>query len=159
MIKIIILVMLAICINTQAAINSGKMSMPVVGDKISPSILEYITPTGYNLSGKAVLVEFWATWCPPCRKNIPHLNDLHAKYPDLVMIGLTNEDETTITKFEKEVPIKYIVGGGTSNEVFQEFGVEFIPTAFLIDKTGTVVWTGSGYPTTIPDDLIKSVLK
>ena len=95
-----------------------------------------------DLKGKVTVVEFWATWCPPCRKSIPHLNKLHKKYKDkgVVIIGLSNEKSDTVKKFVKKQNMKYIVGAGSKSG--GTYGVSGIPTAFIIGADGTLLWKG-----------------
>ncbi|MHC4391566.1 MAG: TlpA family protein disulfide reductase [Planctomycetota bacterium] len=91
---------------------------------------------------KAVLIEFWATWCPPCVRSIPHLNELHEKHKDkLAIVGLSNEDLDTVKPFVNKMKMQYIVGAGSPTG--GEFGVEYIPMAFLFDKEGALVWQGN----------------
>jgi thiol-disulfide isomerase/thioredoxin len=95
-----------------------------------------------DLKGKVTVVEFWATWCPPCRKSIPHLNKLHKKYKDkgVVIIGLSNEKSDKIKGFVKKQDMKYIVGAGSKSG--RAYGVRGIPTAFIIGKDGKLLWQG-----------------
>ena len=59
-----------------------------------------------DTDGKAMIVEFWATWCPPCRESIPHLNEIYAKYKEkgLQVIGITDENRAKIVKFASYKP-------------------------------------------------------
>jgi thiol-disulfide isomerase/thioredoxin len=93
-------------------------------------------------SGKVTVVEFWATWCPPCRKSIPHLNGVAEKYQgkDVLLIGLTNEDRETVEPFAKQIGMKYPVGIGSRTG--QDYGVQGIPSAFVIGKDGKIAWSG-----------------
>ena len=95
-----------------------------------------------DLKGKVTVVEFWATWCPPCRKSIPHLNKLHKKYKDkgVVIIGLSNEKSDTVQKFVKKQDMKYIVGAGSKSG--RAYGVKGIPTAFIVGPDGKLLWQG-----------------
>jgi thiol-disulfide isomerase/thioredoxin len=103
-------------------------------------------------------VEFWATWCPPCRKSIPHLNEVYSKYKSkgLEIVGITDEDAATVKKFQSQIPMDYKVAINTPQSIYQQFGIQYIPTAFLVDKSGKIVWTGQ--PMELTDDQIKSVL-
>ena len=95
-----------------------------------------------KLRGKIVVVEFWATWCPPCRKSIPHLNELQKEWAKkgVVIIGLTDEHKSKIKQFTKSQPMNYVVGTGSKNS--SQYGVRGIPHAFVVNPEGTVVWRG-----------------
>jgi len=109
--------------------------------------------------GKPMIVEFWATWCPPCRSSIPHLNEIHAKYKDkgLQIVGITDEDRAKIKKFEKEVPIEYAVALDANGKYAKPFGIQGIPHAVLVDKTGKIVW--EGHPMSLKESQIEELLK
>jgi thiol-disulfide isomerase/thioredoxin len=130
---------------------------PKPGDPFPKVTLNYLGKEP-ELSGKPVLVEFWATWCPPCRKSIPHLNQLYSKYRSkgLEIVGITDENEATVKKFQQQVPMDYNVAINTPQSVYKQFGIEGIPTAFLVDKGGKIVWTG--HPMELTDVEIQGVL-
>jgi thiol-disulfide isomerase/thioredoxin len=95
-----------------------------------------------KLKGKVVVVEFWATWCPPCRASIPHLVELRNKHDKakVEIIGLTDEPLSKVEKFAKDMKMNYTVGyGSTSSEAY---GVTGIPHAFVIGPDGTIKWDG-----------------
>jgi thiol-disulfide isomerase/thioredoxin len=96
-----------------------------------------------GLRGKIVVVEFWATWCPPCRRSIPHLIELNKKYAGkgVAIVGLTDEAKEVVEPFVKEMGMTYAVGGGSNT--FQEYGVRGLPTAFVIDPSGAIAWMGN----------------
>lgn len=97
-----------------------------------------------GLRGKVVVLEFWATWCPPCRASIPHLIALHNQYKnnDVVIIGLTDEDDeaANVGAFVREMKMNYPVGTGSTSG--RAYGVRGIPTAFVIARDGSVAWQG-----------------
>lgn len=95
-----------------------------------------------DLKGYVVVVEFWATWCGPCKKTIPHLNDLHEKYADkgVVIIGISDEDDKTVRPFLKKMKMDYLVIAGS--EAMKTYGVNGIPHAFIVDTNGIVQWDG-----------------
>jgi len=101
-------------------------------------------PSLAKLRGKIVVVEFWATWCPPCRTSIPHLVEMHEAYKDkgVVLIGFTREDrkKARIDAFAEKMKMSYIVG--TGSRTGSDYGVRGIPAAFLIDPEGKVLWSG-----------------
>lgn len=101
--------------------------------------------------GKTIyVVEFWATWCPPCRTSIPHLTKLQAKFKDknVVFVGVSNEKATVVKPFvEKQGDkMEYVVAvddnNRTSKAYMGAYGINGIPHAFIVDKEGRVVWHG-----------------
>jgi parvulin-like peptidyl-prolyl isomerase len=91
---------------------------------------------------QVTVVEFWATWCGPCRRTAPHLNQLHEKYGEqgLKIVGLSNEDEETVREFVEKMDLKYAIGAGS--QTAQQYKVSAIPTAFVV-KNGEIKWAGS----------------
>jgi thiol-disulfide isomerase/thioredoxin len=110
-------------------------------------------------NGKALLVEFWATWCGPCRESIPHLNELHGKFSGkgLTLLGLTDEDQGTVTKFQKRQPMNYAVATDRSGRLSRTFGIKSIPHAFLVSKEGKILW--SGHPLQLEEATIRNALR
>ncbi len=99
--------------------------------------------------GKVYVVEFWATWCPPCLKSIPHLTEVQKKYKDkAILIGISTEDAATVKPFVKKMADKmdYIVAidkeRATSKAYMEAFGVNGIPSAFIINQKKQIAWQG-----------------
>ena len=104
---------------------------------------KWITPQP-DTKGKFVLLDFWATWCPPCRRTIPDLNALHHKFQDkLVVIGISDEEEAEVRKM-KEPKIDYALAIDTQARTKSEMEVKGIPHVILMDPSGIVRW--EGYP-------------
>lgn len=105
-----------------------------------------------------MIVEFWATWCGPCVKNIPHLNQLHQKFSSkgLVIIGVTKEEPRKVRDFIKTHPMHYAVAINRSGSLSKHFGVKGIPHALLVNAAGRVVW--EGHPSNLKDADIQRVL-
>jgi len=99
-----------------------------------------------NLSdykGKIVILDFWATWCGPCRRGVPDLVSIQKSYGDKVaIIGISLDDERTkndIIPFMKEYGINYPVVYGTSDVVRNYGNIQAIPTSFIIDQEGNII--------------------
>jgi thiol-disulfide isomerase/thioredoxin len=103
-----------------------------------------------NWAGKVVLVNFWATWCPPCREEIPELLELKKEYKDrLEIVGISEDDDPpeSVLKFARQKGMTYPIVMATPELVEAYGGVPALPTSFLIDTQGRVVQKHSGlYP-------------
>jgi len=100
-----------------------------------------------GLEGKVVIVDFWASWCPPCKASIPFYNRMYEKYSEkgLVIIGADVNEETQVIRTEAEkLGIKYIVAQ-PNEEMNMLFKVSSIPSMFLFDKNGNLVNNQVGY--------------
>lgn len=101
--------------------------------------------------GKVVLLEFWATWCPPCRATVPELIALQKKYrgKDFSVLGVSVDDEgenrrAELSAFSKQFNINYPVLMG-SDSVARAYEIWSIPRSFLIDRSGKIRDSYSGY--------------
>jgi peroxiredoxin len=96
-----------------------------------------------DFRGKAVLLNFWATWCPPCKVEMPWFEDLQKQYgkDGLVVLGVAMDDSepATIAKFASELGVNYQVLLGT-DKVSDDYGdVQYLPTTFYIGRDGAIV--------------------
>jgi peroxiredoxin len=99
-----------------------------------------------KLRGKRVILDFWATWCPPCKKEIPHFIKLanEVKTDNLVIIGISSENKSTLQKFIKKIGINYpVVSADNLPSPFS--GISSIPTTFFIDSNGIIQNVLVGY--------------
>ncbi len=106
-----------------------------------------------DLRGKVVLLNFWATWCPPCKAEMPDLNELQAKYgeaQDFVVVGVNvEEDAETVRRFVEEQGLAFPIALDRDSRVTTEtFGVRPLPSTFIIDREGYIrdAWSGQIAP-------------
>jgi peroxiredoxin len=102
-----------------------------------------------DYQGKVIVVDFWATWCPPCLEMIPVLSDLHHRFSSkgLVILGVSLDKEglPVLGPFihERRIPYKVLLGSREVSAVFG--GISTIPTMFIIDRSGRLVRKMVGY--------------
>ncbi|HSN00288.1 MAG TPA: TlpA disulfide reductase family protein [Rudaea sp.] len=105
-----------------------------------------VSLSGYR--GKVVLVDFWASWCSPCRQSLPLYNGLRADFPAsdfaILAVGL-DEDTADARAFLREHPVKYIALQDSHGDVAQTFGLKGMPSSYLIDRQGIVRYTHAGF--------------
>ncbi len=147
----------AAALSLAASITSFAAPADFVGKEL-PALGVTFLGTTPDLKGKAAIVEFWATWCPPCRASIPHLNEINKKFKDkgLVVVGITDENTATVEKFQKTLPMDYNVATGGA-DIEKKIGISGIPQAFIVGKDGKVLW--QGHPMQLSDAEIEKALK
>jgi peroxiredoxin len=94
-----------------------------------------------DLRGKVVLVNFWATWCPPCRKEMPDLDALYQKFKDqgFVVLAISDEEAAKVSPFVSERKISYPILLDPERKINDLFQVEGIPVSFVYDRSGKMV--------------------
>lgn len=129
-----------------------------VGAKAPDFTLKDMSGNDISLSsfkGKPVLLNFWATWCPYCRRERPHLNELYKAYREKGLIILsvaTDQSAVRVKEFLKHTPADFIVLSDNSGSAASLYNVGGLPTSYLIDHEGIIKqrfmgfreWTDSG---------------
>ncbi len=113
-----------------------------------------------QLKGKVVLLDFWATWCGPCRESVPHLIQLYKNYREqgfeLIGMDVDKGDVETVRRFVKSMDIPYPVVV-TPEDVVRSYRVSGIPATFLIDKEGKIREKIAGFSSAIAQELTRKV--
>lgn len=114
-------------------------------------------PSLESFRGQTVLVEFWATWCPPCVAAWPHLQELHEEYESkgLVILGLSAEEPGVVGAFVDDKGITARVAYGATSS--GKYGIEGIPKTFLIAPDGKIAW--HGHPSELNKGILEEALK
>ncbi len=117
-----------------------------------------------TLQGKVLIIDFWDTWCPPCRDSIPEFIELKEKYSDkefeIVGIALGREGRESVKKFSIDNKINYkvlIADPNTNPSLYRTYkDIRYIPTAFVLDKQGNIVKRLQGY---VPGEEFEKLIK
>jgi peroxiredoxin len=134
---------LALLIGTGGCNSSGQGVAE--GDKAPDFVLPRLDGTVQKLSnyrGSVVLVNFWATWCPPCIEEMPLLNRISTDYASrgLVVLGLAGDDDVgRINDFVAKTPLDFEVLHDPGGAIGTGYGITGYPETFVIDRDGTVV--------------------
>ena len=110
--------------------------------------------------GKPVIISFWATWCPPCRKEIPYFNRAWEKLKDddIVMLFVNiNEGKETIEAYQKLVPIKLTILRDETAGQLTNWNMTGLPTTFILDPEGKVVYQAMGERAWDSDEILDKV--
>ena len=119
------------------------------------------TPTSLQaLRGTPVLLNVWATWCHPCREEMPDLERLHRQYPGLRVVGVSIDErgqEDAIRAFLRDFGVTYEIWLDPDDRVTSTFALMGVPGTFLIGRDGTLLWSRVG-PLTSTDPALQRAL-
>ncbi|MES2849692.1 MAG: TlpA disulfide reductase family protein [Bacteroidota bacterium] len=139
--KIVMALVLSIsCIAANAQIKVGDIAPEIALPGINGDTVKLS-----SFKGKVVMIDFWASWCGPCRKSNPHVQKLYEKFKDkgfeVLGVSIDNRKESWIKAIRKD-KIKYtqvLDGEGWDANTAVKFGVDAIPATFLLNKEGVIV--------------------
>ena len=150
----LIITVLALLLSIPASASTTNKALTLLKAKpIAPNfILQDIYGRQHALSdykGKVVVVNFWATWCPPCRTEVPELDALHERYgpAGLQVIGVSTDHagaEEQVRAFVDEENVPYTILRDPENRATALFGLSGLPATFLFDSDGLLVWSSRG---------------
>lgn len=150
-----LLILLALNVFSQSNIEVGAAAPEI-------HITDWIanTPADQNLSDKYIVLEFWATWCGPCIKAVPHMNELQKKFDrnDLYYLSLTDESVEKVNRTLKRIDFHSIVVSDQTRQTKLAYGdgengLESLPMTVLIDQEGIIRWIG------LPSQLTAEVMR
>ena len=130
-----------------------RFSLPDMQDK-QRELSDYL--------GKPVIISFWGTWCPPCRKEIPYFNRASDKLKDddIVMLFVNiNEAKETIEEFIKKVPINLTILRDETAEQLTNWNLTGLPVTFILDPEGRVVYQAMGERAWDSEEILDKVRK
>lgn len=150
--------LLVLAVTSLSLVACAQSQGANVGKKLPEANLVYVSKE-VAPAGKPLLIEFWATWCGPCRVSIPHLNQVYEKFKDkgLLVVGVSDEKPEVVKAFMKKTPMNYSVALEESGSLLEKLGIRGIPRAFLVGKDGTIVW--EGHPMNLKEEEIEKLLK
>jgi len=114
-----------------------------VAPSISGRTASGVEISEYDFSGKVVVVDFWATWCGPCREKIPEMIALHGEYAgqDVQFVGISGDrDSQTLADYESANGITFPTIFSGADRLLSEFEIRGFPTVVVIDRAGRVVY-------------------
>ncbi len=101
-----------------------------------------------DLKGQVVMINFWASWCGPCRQEFPALDQIYAKYKPMgfTLVAINVESEKSdAEKFLSKTPASFPILFDPDNKVSSQYGVSAMPTTILVDRQGRVRWLHRAY--------------
>ncbi len=140
--KLIILALLAVAPLTLALTGQG----PAANFTLKSGDGENIRLSEYR--GQVVLINFWASWCGPCRQEMPHLDAIHRKYEPMgfTVFGVNVEqDRSMADKVLRDIPVSFPILYDDSNQVSELYGVDAMPATVLVDRNGEIRYMHRGY--------------
>lgn len=115
-----------------------------------------------DFDGKVVVVDFWASWCVPCRRSFPWLNSMHEAYKDqgLVIIGVNlDQERSEADAFLEEFPAKFRIHFDESKALAHQFDVVAMPSSYLLGRDGEIVERHYGFKVKKQDEYEAAILE
>jgi cytochrome c biogenesis protein CcmG, thiol:disulfide interchange protein DsbE len=101
-----------------------------------------------RLQGRVIYLDFWASWCKPCRKSFAFMNDLHARYAKqgLVVIAINlDENKNDAEAFLQKYPASFVIAYDKQGDTPKQYGLTVMPSSWIIDKQGNIIHQETGF--------------
>ena len=149
------------------AINTGPRGGPTLNEVAPPFRADLLQGMVFDLKdhrGEVVVLDFWATWCPPCRRSLPAINKLYKHYKDdpKVWIGTVNKESIStqrLTSWMKRARLTIPVIRDSKEEVSRQYNVRSIPTLIVINPKGEVEHVQVGLPNLSQRGLVNHLIE
>lgn len=150
-ILLLILMFYSICTTLLSQPKIGQQAPILSGLKLIDNKLP-------NLENKFVFIDFWATWCSPCRESLPHINKIAEKYKDkVIFLAISDEKETIVRQFLQKNNLNSLIFGlDIQKDLFSAFEIKSIPQYFLISPQNKIL--AHGYSSHISNEYIDSIM-
>ena len=129
--------------------RADAQTLPYPAPPLSVRTFEGKTVRLSDLRGKPVVIDFWATWCRPCRASMPHLDDVQKRFTSegLVVIGLSVDESTPgeVRRFAQDLGVSFRLGMANEKALDQYGPIRFLPTTFFINRRGEIIRRVKGY--------------
>lgn len=125
------------------------------------SIAQWITKPelkGNPFLNRTVILEFWATWCGPCRKIIPHINSLVKKFKSdsVIFVSISKESPQKVKSFLKKNSMEAYIAIDANGISNKNYKIKYIPRAYVIDSFGRIIW--EGHPANLNDKILDIII-
>ncbi len=144
-----ILFVIFFCIAAVQAQELQDFDILKVGDTCPITSLTTIENKTLDLSGKFVWINFFATWCPPCRAEMPELKKVWEKHqvnPKLIIVAISREEALEkLPPFVEKLELKFPVVADTDRSLYKQFAKNYIPRNYLVNPEGKIVYQSVGY--------------
>lgn len=150
----------------QAETQTETTTLVRIGDTAPDFTVEMVDGSSVSLAdlrGKVVLLNFWATWCPPCRRELMRVGeDIINRFAgeEFVFLPISRgEDRTTVEAFREKTGYTFPMGLDSTRTIYDRYASNYIPRNFVIDREGKVVLATVGYDEAEFEELIRTIEK
>jgi len=158
-----LITLLTACTFSMLAANASPLNAPAENFTLKSADGKNIRLSEYR--GNVVLINFWASWCGPCRQEFPHLDAIHKKYQDLgfTVFGVNVEqDREMANKVLRDIPVSFPILFDDENTVSELYDVDAMPMTVFVDRDGNMRYLHRGYKPGVEEqyeDYVRTLVK